>query len=75
MKIVILDSYTENPGDLSLKDFEKMCELTVYEHTKAEDILNRIGDAELVITNTSHHFRNLRFLSADPVCRRADHGF
>ena len=52
-----------------------MCELTVYEHTKAEDILNRIGDAELVITNTSHHFRNLRFLSADPVCRRADHGF
>lgn len=51
MKIVILDGYTENPGDLSWEGLEKLGELTVYEHTKAEEIVSRIGDAELVITN------------------------
>ncbi len=51
MKIVILDGYTENPGDLSWEGLEKLGELTVYEHTKADEIISRIGDAELVITN------------------------
>ena len=51
MKIVILDGYTENPGDLSWEGLEQLGELTVYEHTKTEEIISRIGDAELVITN------------------------
>ncbi len=51
MKIVILDGYTENPGDLSWEGFENLGELTVYEHTKPEDILEHIGDAELILTN------------------------
>ena len=33
MKIVILDGYTENPGDLSWEGFEKLGELTVYDRT------------------------------------------
>lgn len=51
MKIVILDGYTENPGDLSWEELGKLGELTVYDRTPAEEIVNRIGDAEIVITN------------------------
>lgn len=54
MKIVILDGYTENPGDLSWADFEALGELTVYDRTSLTDereIVERIGSAEAVITN------------------------
>lgn len=51
MKIVILDGYTENPGDLSWEGFEKLGELTVYDRTSASEIISRISDAEAVITN------------------------
>ena len=51
MNIVILDGYTENPGDLSWEELAKLGELTVYDRTPAEEIVNRIGDAEIVITN------------------------
>ncbi len=54
MKIVVLDGYTENPGDLSWAGLEALGELTVYERTAyAEDpiIAQRIGDAEIVVTN------------------------
>ena len=54
MKIVILDGYTENPGDLSWASLEKLGNLTVYDRTSLTDeaeILDRIGDAEAVYTN------------------------
>ncbi len=54
MKIVILDGYTENPGDLSWDGFSALGELTVYDRTPPSDtaeIIRRIGDAEVVITN------------------------
>lgn len=51
MKIVILDGYTENPGDLSWKGFEQLGDLTIYDRTAKEEIVSRIGDAEIVITN------------------------
>ncbi len=54
MKIVVLDGYTENPGDLSWGELEKLGELTVYDRTPVDDeeeIIRRIGDAELVYTN------------------------
>lgn len=51
MKIVILDGYTENPGDLSWEGFERLGELTVYDRTPAGEIVKRIGDADAVITN------------------------
>ena len=53
MKIVILDGYTENPGDLSWAQLESYGELTVYERTPYEsaEIIRRIGDAEIVVTN------------------------
>lgn len=54
MKIVVLDGYTENPGDLSWDELGKLGELTVYDRTsyvEAPVIAERIGDAEVVITN------------------------
>ncbi|MCL2321256.1 MAG: D-2-hydroxyacid dehydrogenase [Oscillospiraceae bacterium] len=51
MKIVILDGYTENPGDLSWSGFEALGSLTVYDRTPLDKITERIGDAEIVITN------------------------
>lgn len=53
MKIVILDGYTLNPGDLSWSVFDKFGNVTVYDRTKNEDneIIDRIGDAEIVFTN------------------------
>jgi len=54
MKIVVLDGYTENPGDLSWSGLEEFGELTVYDRTSYEEapiIAERIGDAEVVITN------------------------
>lgn len=54
MKIVILDGYTENPGDLSWAPLEALGELTVYDRTNVKDeteIIRRIGDAEIVLTN------------------------
>lgn len=51
MKIVILDGYTENPGDLSWDGFKALGDVTVYDRTPGNEILNRIGDAEVVIVN------------------------
>ncbi|WP_298034930.1 D-2-hydroxyacid dehydrogenase [uncultured Dysosmobacter sp.] len=54
MKIVVLDGYTENPGDLSWEGLEKLGELTVYDRTSLTDeneAIARIGDAEIVLTN------------------------
>ncbi|MDR3201487.1 MAG: D-2-hydroxyacid dehydrogenase [Spirochaetales bacterium] len=54
MKIVILDGYTENPGDLSWGGFEALGELKVYDRTPVNEpktIIERIGNAEAVIVN------------------------
>lgn len=54
MKIVVLDGYTENPGDLSWAPLEAFGELTVYDRTSYVDapiIAERIGDAEIVVIN------------------------
>ena len=54
MKIVVLDGYTENPGDLSWEGLEQFGELEVYDRTAYQDddlIRERIGDAELVVVN------------------------
>lgn len=50
-KIVILDGYTENPGDLSWDEFSALGELTVYDRTPEDKIVERIGDADIVYTN------------------------
>lgn len=51
MKIVILDGYTANPGDLSWRELEALGDVTVYDRTKPEDTVARAADAEVVLTN------------------------
>ena len=54
MKIVVLDGYTLNPGDLDWKGMEAFGQVTVYDRTSLTDvqeIIDRIGDAEVVYTN------------------------
>ena len=51
MKIVVLDGYALNPGDLSWDGIAALGELTVYDRTPAEDTIARIGDAKIVFTN------------------------
>ena len=73
MKIVILDGYVENPGDLSWDGLAALGELTVYDRTSLTDeqeIIDRIGDAEIVFTNKTPISRrvidacpNLKFIS------------
>lgn len=67
MKIVVLDGYTENPGDLSWEELGKLGELTVYDRTPEEEIIPRIGDAEIVITNKTPITRGI--LDACPAVR------
>ncbi len=53
MKIVILDAYCANPGDLSWDRLKNSGELTVYDRTAfdEDEIVSRIGDSEIVLTN------------------------
>lgn len=53
MKIVVLDGYTENPGDLSWQGLERLGDLTVYDRIPydTESVVSHIGDAEAVYVN------------------------
>lgn len=68
-KIVILDGYTTNPGDLSWEKLEALGDLIVYDRTPADLVANRIGDADIVYSNKTPITRatlnacpNLRFI-------------
>lgn len=71
MEIVVLDGYTENPGDLSWAPLEKLGELTVYDRTPIGDmteIIRRIGRAEIAVTNKTPITREVLERCADLRC-------
>ena len=61
MKIIVLDGYTENPGDLSWDSLRELGDLTVYDRCpdNEEEIIRRIGDAEIIISNKVHITRTI----------------
>lgn len=59
MKIVVLDGYAANPGDLSWSAFEQLGELTVYDRTAPEDVSSRLEGAAMVLTNKTVLTREL----------------
>lgn len=76
-KIVFLDGYTLNPGDLSWEAFEALGDFTVYDRTAPDQVLERAKDAEILIVNKTalraHHFDalpNLRYIGL--ACTGAD---
>ncbi|MCL2163041.1 MAG: D-2-hydroxyacid dehydrogenase [Oscillospiraceae bacterium] len=69
MKMVVLDGYTLNPGDISWERIEQFGELEIYDRTSEEDIVSRIDRADIVFTNKTpisrHAFEacpNIRFV-------------
>lgn len=51
MKIVILDGYSANPGDLTWKELETMGDVTVYDRTAPSETVARAAEADIVLTN------------------------
>ena len=51
MKIIVLDGYGLNPGDLTWEGFEELGELTVYDRTSPSELLERAAGAEALVTN------------------------
>ena len=63
MKIVVLDGYPGNPGDLSWNELHALGECTIYDRTAPEEMLERVADADIVLTNKvcfkAEHFDQL----------------
>ena len=51
MKIVVLDGYAANPGDISWDDMKALGSLTVYDRTAPEEVIRRSEDADAILTN------------------------
>ncbi|MBQ0022920.1 MAG: D-2-hydroxyacid dehydrogenase [Prevotellaceae bacterium] len=51
MKIVILDAYTVDQGELSWDELEKVADVDIYDRTSPEDVVSRCKGAEIVLTN------------------------
>lgn len=51
MKIVALDGYAANPGDLSWDELKALGECVIYDRTAPEEVLERAADAEVMLTN------------------------
>ncbi|HUQ91660.1 MAG TPA: D-2-hydroxyacid dehydrogenase [Bryobacteraceae bacterium] len=53
MKLVVLDGYCLNPGDLSWDPLRKLVDVEVFDRTPAAQVVDRVGNAELAMTNKS----------------------
>ena len=69
MKLTILDGHAVNPGDLSWGRFSELAEVTVYERTPSELVINRIGDSDAIFLNKINiteeilsHCPNLKYI-------------
>ncbi len=51
MKIVILDGFAANPGDISWEGIKALGECTIYDRTAPEEVLERAAGAEVILTN------------------------
>ncbi len=71
MKTVILDGFAVNPGDLSWEFLNEFGSYTVYDRSEEAEVADRIGDADIAVTNRMHithevldRCHNLKFISA-----------
>jgi glycerate dehydrogenase len=51
LKIVVVDGYTLNPGDLSWENLKKLGNCQIYDRTNAEEVFDRVSNADMIITN------------------------
>ena len=63
MKIVILDGFTLNPGDLNWEELQALGPCTIYDRTSPAEVASRAADADILLTNktelTAGHIQNL----------------
>lgn len=59
MKIIILDGYTCNPGDLSWAPFEKYGEVEAFDYTRRADVIDRCNSADIIISNKTVFTREI----------------
>ncbi|MDQ3667944.1 MAG: hypothetical protein M3410_15505 [Acidobacteriota bacterium] len=50
-KLVVLDGYSMNPGDLSWQDLKELVDTEIYDRTHPDQIVERVADADMLITN------------------------
>jgi glycerate dehydrogenase len=69
MKIVVLDGYTTNPGDLSWDKLKELGDVVIYDRTPVELTAERVKDADIVLTNkapvtreTMEQCKNLKYI-------------
>lgn len=67
MKIVVLDGYTANPGDLSWDEFAKLGDFSVYDRTPEPETVSRLAGAEAALTNKA--VINRQMMDALPALR------
>lgn len=65
MKIVVLDGYTLNPGDLNWQPLQQLGETIIYDRSTKDEIADRIADADIVLTNKA-------ILSGDIIAKAAN---
>ena len=70
MKIVVLDGYTMNPGDLSWDELKKFGDVVIYDRTAADKVVERAAGAEIIFTNKTpisedaiNQLSSLKFIS------------
>ena len=51
MRVVVLDGYTLNPGDLSWKRLQDIADVTIYDKTEPDEVYERLKDCEAVLSN------------------------
>ena len=51
LKIVVVDGFTLNPGDLSWKGLQELGQCAIFDRSTPEEVIDRVGDAEIIITN------------------------
>lgn len=64
LKIVITDGYTLNPGDLSWQGIESLGEVTYYDRTHADEVIERCKEATVIVTNKTPITRDVIFQSS-----------
>ena len=57
MRIVILDGFTLNPGDLSWNELQSLGSCEIYDRTPDHEVIRRSADAEIVLTNKTKLIR------------------
>lgn len=69
MNMIVLDGYTMNPGDLSWDELRKLGKVTIYDRTPADEIIEKIAIADIVLTNKAvinaeaiNAAKNLRYI-------------